>query len=69
MNIFIKGLLDKVVLKGCPNKECEKKDTQIAYGRLPNHLNSECEGFSVVCPAGCGVTFKKSSWKHHYEVE
>ena len=63
LNRILKKFLEQTKLKGCPN--CDA--SEMTYEELLTHLQRQCAQVDVKCPLGCGESYQRGAWEHHFD--
>jgi hypothetical protein len=67
---FKQARLDATVFGGCPfGTACQKIPKPLKYIELQLHFMTDCSQIPVDCPMSCGLSFPKSAWEAHYDMD
>lgn len=66
-HLKLKNLLKELLVKGCPAKDCDRKNIPITYEALTKHLTTECKKIKGKCAKNCGQTLLRNEIDKHME--
>ena len=66
MTHVFKNLLEKLVLSGCSDSQCDRFGQPMSYQELVKHSKTDCKCLKGSCPFSCGTLYTKSETAKHF---